>query len=108
MARPAWLAPLLWRVTLGVTVVIEGVTVGSRLASGQSAAEFNARSHPPLLLQIHHMFWSLPVMLVAWVVRGRAVSNVCWGPAFGLVASDVLHHLVVLPIWAGNMGWHWP
>ena len=108
MARQAWLDSLSWRVTLAVTVLIEGVTIGSRLASGQSAAEFNARAHPPLLLQIHHMFWSLPVMLVAWVARRRVASSVCWGVAFGLVASDLIHHLVVLPLWVGNIGWHWP
>jgi hypothetical protein len=24
------------------------------------------------------------------------------------VVSDVVHHVIVLPLTVGNMGWHWP
>ncbi len=30
------------------------------------------------------------------------------GIAAGLVLSDLVHHFVVLPLWVGNTGWHWP
>jgi hypothetical protein len=30
------------------------------------------------------------------------------GIAGGLILSDLLHHFVVLPLWVGNTGWHWP
>ena len=57
---------------------------------------------------MHHMFWGLPVALLAWVLPGPRSSQVLWGLALGLVASDLLHHFVVLPLWVGNTGWHWP
>lgn len=92
---------------LGTTVVAEGVTLYLRFAVHVSAVEFNATS--PLLLQIHHMFWSIPLFVVApFFWRFPRTSGAILGAACGLVFSDVLHHFLVLPVTVGNMGWHWP
>lgn len=93
---------------LATTLIAETATIACRVVLGQTAAEFNA-SGPPLLLQIHHMFWAVPLFAVAAVLRGRRrVAAALWGIGLGLVASDLAHHFVVLPLWQGNTGWHWP
>jgi hypothetical protein len=93
---------------LGVTVAVEAVTLAARFAAGLSAAEFNAGA-PPLLLQMHHMFWSLPLLaIVPFVWRRPRLSGSLLGISFGLIASDLLHHFLVLPLTVGNTGWHWP
>ncbi|MFH5803392.1 hypothetical protein [Alienimonas sp. DA493] len=95
---------------LACTGVFEALTVAGRLLTGGSAAEWIARTEPPLWLRVHHMFWAIPIAAIAAAVRDRAPR---WGRALGaiavgLVASDLLHHFVVLPLWVGNVGWHWP
>ena len=56
------------------------------------------------------MFWAIPVAAVAGAVWGRwpRVARGSAAVAVGLVASDLLHHFAVLPLWVGNVGWHWP
>jgi len=99
-------AVLYW--SLAVTVVFEAVTVLARIVFDQSAAEFNA-TNPPLLMQIHHMFWSVPLLIVAACLwRRKLVRSRLLGAALGLILSDLIHHFIVLPLWAGNTGWHWP
>ena len=100
-----------WRVAAGWalagTLLVEAVTVALRLGTGMSGAEFCRTT--PLCVQIHHMFWSLPLFLIvplAW--RSPRWSGALLGIGLGLVASDLLHHFVVLPLWVGNTGWHWP
>lgn len=93
--------------TVIVTVLVEAVTVSLRFGGGLSAAEFNR--HAPLLLQIHHIFWSIPLLVVtpfAW--RYQRTSGALVGIALGFILSDAIHHLVVLPLMVGNTGWHWP
>ncbi|MCD4727185.1 MAG: hypothetical protein K8R46_05965 [Pirellulales bacterium] len=90
------------------TVVVEAVTVAMRFCTGMSAADFNA-TEPPLLLQIHHMFWCLPLLLVVpFVWHKPKLSGALLGISIGLIVSDLLHHFVVLPLTVGNTGWHWP
>lgn len=93
--------------TLGTTGVVEGVTLYLRFATRVTAVEFNATA--PLLLQIHHMFWSIPLFLLAPALwRFPRTSGAILGIAWGLVLSDLIHHFVVLPLTVGNTGWHWP
>lgn len=92
--------------SLGLTLLFEAFTVLARLWMG-SAVEFNRSA--PLWLQIHHMFWSIPIFVAAvatrrWPRAARFLTS-C-GTA--LIASDLLHHFVVLPLTVGNTGWHWP
>ena len=97
---------LIWATAL--TCIFELMTISARIATGISAAEFNG-SNPPWLLQIHHMFWSVPFLAVlplVWSVAG--IRNPVAGMALGLIFSDLVHHFVVLPVWVGNTGWHWP
>jgi len=103
------LSSLIWSAGL-TTLALEAATLLARVLSCKSAAEFNQSVDPPLIVKMHHMFWAAPVALVALAVhRSRAtLSAVLWGVAVGLVASDLLHHFVVLPLWVGNTGWHWP
>lgn len=93
--------------TAVVTLVVEVVTLYLRFGRGQTATEFNKTA--PLLLQIHHMFWSVPLLAVLpFVWRRPRASGTLLGIALGFVISDLLHHCVVLPLTVGNMGWHWP
>ena len=91
-----------------VTVGFELLTVVVRFGTGVSAVEFNKKA--PLLLQIHHMFWSLPLFAAAaFTMRGLPrVTGALIGIGLGFIASDLVHHFVVLPILVGNTGWHWP
>jgi hypothetical protein len=96
---------VIWAVAC--TVLIEGVTLYLRFRNRMTASEFNQTA--PLLLQIHHMFWSLPLLLVVPLVwRKPGLSGALLGIALGLILSDLLHHFVVLPLVVGNTGWHWP
>lgn len=89
------------------TVVVEAITIYLRFRSGISATEFNETA--PLLLQIHHMFWSIPLFLIAAIAwRMPRLSGTLLGIAYGLVLSDLMHHFMVLPLIVGNTGWHWP
>lgn len=89
-------------------VVMEVITILWRVAAGRSAAEWIETTEPPLWAQVHHMFWSLPLLPLALLVRGRAASYVLWSLIAGLIGSDLAHHFIVLPLWVGNTGWHWP
>lgn len=97
-----------WRITIGLTIVMEIVTIATRVIYGHSAAEYIATSKPPLLMQIHHMFWAVPFLLTGLVANGRRTSAVMWSLSQGLIVSDLMHHFLVLPLWVGNTGWHWP
>jgi hypothetical protein len=83
--------------TVAITLVVEAVTLFLRFGRGQTAAEFNATA--PLLLQIHHMFWSVPLLVVLpFVWHKPRTSGVLLGIALGFVIGDVLHHCLVLPL----------
>ena len=89
------------------TALVEAVTLYLRFRSGITATGFNETA--PLVLQIDHMFWSVPLLVVVWLVwRNVRLSGALLGIALGLVLSDLLHHFVVLPLIVGNTGWHWP
>ena len=92
------------------TAAFEAATVAGRVLGGESAAAWAERVEPPLWLRIHHMFWAIPVAAVAGAIWGRwpRVGRGLAAVAVGLVASDLLHHFAVLPLWVGNVGWHWP
>jgi hypothetical protein len=93
--------------TIGITLVTEGITAYLRFGTGVNAVEFNSTA--PLLLQIHHMFWCIPLFLAAPLVwRFPRVSGTIMGIGCGLVISDLIHHFIVLPLTVGNIGWHWP
>ena len=93
--------------TVVATVLIEALTIYLRFRSGGTAVEFNKTA--PLLLQIHHMFWSVPLLLVVpFLWRRPRLSGALAGIALGLILSDLMHHFVVLPLTVGNTGWHWP
>jgi hypothetical protein len=96
---------LAWAIV--TTLLAEGVTLYLRFKTGLSAVEFNETA--PLVLQIHHMFWSIPLFLVAPLVwRFPRTSGAILGIGCGLVLSDLAHHFLVLPLTVGNTGWHWP
>ena len=89
------------------TVGVEAITACLRFRGGITATEFNTTA--PFLLQIHHMFWSLPLLVIvplAW--QKPKLSGTLLGIACGLILSDLLHHFLVLPLTVGNTGWHWP
>lgn len=89
------------------TILTELVTLYLRFGVGKTAAEFNETA--PLLLQLHHMFWSVPLFMIAAPAWKRPhVSGAILGIAIGFIASDLLHHFAVLPLLVGNTGWHWP
>lgn len=92
---------------VAVTLLTEAVTLYLRFGRHQTATEFNKTA--PLLLQIHHMFWSVPLLAalpLCW--RWPRLSGTLTGIAIAFIASDLLHHFFVLPLLVGNTGWHWP
>lgn len=105
--RSRWGLAACWAVAS--TVLIEAVTVALRLGTGMSGEEVCRDA--PLVVRMHHLFWSVPLLLVVpipLVWRSRRWSGALLGIAVGLVASDLVHHFLVLPLWVGNTGWHWP
>lgn len=93
--------------TIAVTLVAEAITCALRFGTGATATEFNKTA--PLLLQIHHMFWSVPLLaVVPFVWRRPRLSGTLLGIGLGLILSDLAHHFLVLPLTVGNTGWHWP
>jgi hypothetical protein len=100
-----WKFTLAW--TIVVTVLVETVTIYLRFGKGEDAVEFNKTA--PFLLQIHHAFWCIPLFLAApFLWRYPKLSGALLGIGCGFVLSDAIHHLLVLPLTVGNMGWHWP
>jgi hypothetical protein len=109
VARPEWSARKLHTVvwTISVTIGFELVTIYLRFRTGISATQFNETA--PLLLQVHHMFWSLPLFVtLPFLWKKPRVSGAVLGTAFGFILSDLAHHFIVLPLTVGNTGWHWP
>ena len=100
-------SPVFWCCALGVTIAVEAITVVARLKFGD-ATTFEGTAHLPLVLRIHHMFWPIALAPLLVLVRNRRAIHVLLGISAGLILSDVLHHFVVLPLWARNIGWHWP
>jgi hypothetical protein len=93
--------------TVAITLVVEAMTLYLRFGRDQTATEFNKTA--PLLLQIHHMFWGVPLLFVLPFVWAKPrLSGVLFGIALGFAISDAVHHCIVLPLTVGNMGWHWP
>jgi len=91
-----------------IALLMEAVTVGVRFGGHVSASEFNKTA--PLALQIHHMFWGIPLAALALMVLrwNRRAAEWLGALAFGCVVSDLSHHFLVLPLLVGNTGWHWP
>jgi hypothetical protein len=104
---PAELSPAFWWCAVCVTFAVEVITIFLRIKVG-SATSFERSTQPPLLLRVHHMFWPVFVLPVAPFLRNRTAVHVLLGISLGLIASDLIHHFVVLPLWVGNIGWHWP
>ena len=93
--------------TVSVAIGFEFVTIYLRFRTGISATQFNETA--PLLLQVHHMFWSLPLFVtLPFLWKKPRVSGAVLGTAFGFILSDLAHHFIVLPLTVGNTGWHWP
>lgn len=92
------------------TIFYEAVTIISRVISGISAGEFHERYNLPIYLRIHHMFWGILVLIIGLTLAKRYPKISPWiaGIGIGLFLSDVIHHFIVLPLWVGNTGWHWP
>jgi hypothetical protein len=101
--RKRW--AIAWAVV--VTLGVEAITLYLRFGRQQTAAEFNKTA--PLLLQIHHMFWSVPLFaILPFCWRRPKGSGALLGIAVGFILSDLAHHFIVLPLVVGNTGWHWP
>ncbi len=99
-----WWAILL---TVIVAVVFESVTISLRFYAGLRVEKFNKTA--PLWQQIHHMFWSVPLLVILpFVWKSSRVSGMLLGISLGLLLSDLLHHFVIMPLAVGNTVWHWP
>ena len=96
---------LIW--TIAVAVIVESATLWLRFGRGVQATEFNKSA--PLLLRVHHMFWSVPLLFIAPFLMDRPrIFDALIGISIGLIVSDLAHHFVVLPLLTGTTGWHWP
>jgi hypothetical protein len=102
-ARRQWL----WFWAIAVTILVEGITLYLRFGLQRTAVDFNRTA--PLLLQIHHMFWAVPLLVVLPLVWKRPrLSGSMAGVSAGFVVSDLAHHFLVLPLLIGGTCWHWP
>jgi ABC-type dipeptide/oligopeptide/nickel transport system permease subunit len=54
-----------------VTIVGEVITVVCRIAAGGPATVI-LRPETHVLIRMHHMFWAIPVLIVACVVQGAS------------------------------------
>ena len=91
-----------------VTLVGELITIACRIAVGEPAADY-LKPDTHILIHMHHMFWAVPFLVVAGLVwRNEKLRARLLGLSAGLILSDLMHHFVVLPLWVGNTGWHWP
>jgi len=99
-----------WIIGIASTIVFELVTIITRLVSGISAAEAQEKYHYPLILKTHHLFWGLLLILIGLLFIKHFPKLRAWiiGIGLGLFFSDMIHHFIILPLWKGNMGWHWP
>jgi hypothetical protein len=94
-----------WAVVVGV--VVEAICLYLRFERGRTAVEFNRTA--PLLLQLHHMFWAVPLIALLPLLWRRArISGAVCGVSIGFIASDIAHHFLILPALIGETGWHWP
>ena len=96
-----------WAGAILAGVIVEAICLYLRFDRGETAVEFNRTA--PLLLQLHHMFWSVPLLValpLAW--RRPRISGTLSGVAIGFIVSDLAHHFLVLPLLIGETGWHWP
>lgn len=94
-----------WAILAGV--IVEATCLYLRFERGETAVEFNRTA--PLLLQLHHMFWSVPLLAILPLVwRHPRFSGTLSGTAIGFVVSDLAHHFLILPLLIGETGWHWP
>lgn len=93
---------------IAITVAGELITIACRIAAGAPATEvLNPDTH--VLIRMHHFFWAVPFLVAAGVIWKReGVRQRLLGLSAGLILSDLIHHFVVLPLWVGNTGWHWP
>ena len=94
--------------SLLLTLAFEAVTVVVRLLSGKSVLQFHAEHRIPMLLRIHHMFWGVPFVLLALLPLATGWRSLLFAFGAALILSDLIHHFVVLPLWKGDTGWHWP
>ncbi len=93
--------------SIAVALAVELIALWLRFGRGVQAAEFNRSA--PLLLQIHHMFWSVPLLIAApFLIARRPLFNALVGISIGLITSDLAHHFIILPLLTGTTGWHWP
>ena len=68
--------------TIAITLVVEAVTLYLRFGRGETATEFNKTA--PLLLQIHHMFWSVPLFSCCRLFgEDRGSAACCWASPWG-------------------------
>ncbi|MHC4742573.1 MAG: hypothetical protein ACYS8Z_11715 [Planctomycetota bacterium] len=99
-----------WAVLTGIlTVVFELVTIVIRLVIGGSAEQYIEQNDPHILIQIHHMFWAVPFLIAGAVcIKRTRARRVLLSISLALILSDLAHHFLVLPLWTGSTGWHWP
>jgi uncharacterized membrane protein YwzB len=91
-----------------ITVIGEIITLLFRLVGGISAVDFN-KTNPNILLQVHHMFWAIPFIIWAFLIKkNNIVKSRILGLSIGIILSDLVHHFILLPLLVGNTGWHWP
>lgn len=80
-----------------LAVVIEVVTVITRFGFGMKASEDTAWMAPYTFgYRDHHMFYIVPLVLIALVVKNRFWRNALIIIGIGCFVSDLVHHFLVL------------
>src|SRR5262245_21585612 len=74
-----------------LSIVVELLTLALRFGTGLTAREFNKAA--PLFLQVHHLFWSIPLLAMAAAMSNRPrIFEWLIAMAIACILSDLAHH----------------
>jgi len=88
-----------------LTTAFELATIAARYFGTMSAQEYIDKYQPHILVQIHHMFWSLPLIIIGLLLyRYKTTFNIIMAISAAFIFSDLRHHFIILPLWVSYTG----
>jgi len=99
----------IFKTALFSTILIEGVTLLFRFGlKMESTRDTDFIKVLTFGFRIHHGYVGVLILLLAWTIRGKLGTYyipIC-GIAIGLIASDLIHHFLVLWPITGDPHFH--
>lgn len=99
----------MWQITLWLTALLEAITILFRFGLDlQATRDTRALSDMTFGLRIHHGYIGIVLILLGYFLCRRYLVVRKWMLAIGiaLVASDMIHHFVVLWLVVGDPEFH--